>query len=251
MTTPTHKGIRGDNYRIRYAAGARRHRLEDGAVRQAPRITRPVETTEMTLLLGDTAARDAFADWADEYAHDWFNLKLLQREGDVRVVGGAPAITYRQRERTAGSPEWEAALTLEAPALALDPPDGNVWPAYARVLGSGEMSADGIVRRTTIAQGPPVRQGDPAGAALLRTFRLRVLLPAEQLGPWLQWCFFVSVRRFWFPMLDGATQRRLRLHDGLGNLVLRQAARQQGAVFWLSELVAEGWDWDTRAIPDG
>ena len=254
MTSPAHNGILAENYTIRYASGVRRQPLEDGAVRQARRLTRPVETTDMTLLLGETAARDAFAAWADNQSHDWFALTLLHRDGDVRVVGGAVGIVYRQRNAGPGWPAWECTLSVESRPLALDAADtvSEVWPAYARVLGSGEMGVEGIVRRTGVAQGPPVRQGDPTGPAGLRSHRLRALLTADRLLPFLQFCYHAERRGFWFPINGPAgTQQRRRLVDGLGSLAVRQGARVAGNPYWLAELLTEGYEWDTRIMEAG
>ena len=107
------------------------------------------------------------------------------------------------------------------------------------------MGVDGIVRRT---EDSPVRQGDPTGAALLRSHRLRVQLDDNSLTAFLDFCHAALRKPIWWPTGATNTYRRRRLYEGLGSLTVRQAARQAGRVIWLAELVLEGYHNDTRVI---
>ena len=243
---PAHQGILAHNYTIRYAEDTQRDILEDGAVRRTARLTRPEETTDLTLLLGDTAARDAFTAWAQLHAHEWFAMTLLHRRGEVRVVGGAPGITYRQRTRRSGRAQWEAALAVESRPLPVNPPMGQlVWPDYAQVLADDELGVGGIVRRT---ESPPVRQGDPTGRTLPHSYRLRVLLDSEHLAPFLEYCYAAVRQPIWWPTGALNTYQRRRLDEGLGSLTVHQTARQAGRMRWRAELALAGYQGDTRII---
>ena len=120
-----------------------RTEYDDGAVAQRRITTQGVYTRQVTVELGARMAE--FDTWAAAHAHRYFLLRgpwdAVWRQ--VRVVGGAGGITYRQVGTPRSGPRWTAECGLEGPAVAY--PGISIWDAglalgdashvYVRLLG--------------------------------------------------------------------------------------------------------------------
>lgn len=119
-----------------------RTEFDDGAVQQRRIRTQGVYTRQVTVELGARMAE--FDAWATEHAHRYVLLRSLWDDvwRQVRVVGGAGGITYRQVGSSRSGPLWTAECALEGPAVAY--PGISIWNAglalgdashvYVRVL---------------------------------------------------------------------------------------------------------------------
>ena len=104
-----------------------RTEFDDGAVQQRRIYTQGVYTRQVTVELGARMAE--FDTWAAAHAHRYV---LLRGPWDdvwrqVRVVGGAGGITYRQVGSSRSGPLWTAECAIEGPAVAY--PGISIWDA--------------------------------------------------------------------------------------------------------------------------
>ena len=72
----------------------RRTELEDGAVRQVKRVSRPFEVRTITVSVKQSNL-DAFNDWLRTNANDFFNWHDIEDDTvrDARIRGGAGAVS--------------------------------------------------------------------------------------------------------------------------------------------------------------
>ena len=98
---------------ISAAPSVRRTEFDDGAVRQARSVARPIMRTEIEAdILGDRLAE--FQAWAALHASTYFTVATLGLGArGMRVVGGVGGITYEQVRRAGGLARWLARMTLE------------------------------------------------------------------------------------------------------------------------------------------
>ena len=75
-------------------ANVRRTELEDGAVRQVKRVSRPLDVRTITVSVKQSNL-DAFNDWLRAYAHGFFNWHDIEDDTvrDARIRGGAGAVS--------------------------------------------------------------------------------------------------------------------------------------------------------------
>lgn len=118
---------------ISAAPSVRRTEFDDGAVRQARSVARPIMRTEIEVdILGDRLTD--FLAWAALHASAYFTVATLGLgTRGMRVVGGMGGIVYEQVRRTGGRPRWLARMTLE---------DAGTAAAGAPFFGAG---ADALV----------------------------------------------------------------------------------------------------------
>ena len=111
---PAYARLRATGYELSAGTTTTRTEFDDGAVRQARTVTRPV--TRRTVAAEIPGARlPDFRAWAETYAARYFLVTDLvdgQPRG-MRVVGGVGGITYRQISSRPGPARWEASLVLE------------------------------------------------------------------------------------------------------------------------------------------
>ena len=91
-----------------------RTELDDGAVRQARTVTRPVRRQTVTAQIPDARLVE-FQAWAQSHADRYFLFAdaVDSQQRGVRVVNGVAGIVIRQVARAPARPLWEASLTLE------------------------------------------------------------------------------------------------------------------------------------------
>ena len=95
------------------APSVRRTEFDDGAVRQARTVSRPIVRVEIEAdVPGDRFA--AFRTWANLHADTYFTVTALGTgRGRMRVVGGVGGIAYEQVRQGGGTARWLARMTLE------------------------------------------------------------------------------------------------------------------------------------------
>ena len=115
MTTwPATAAIRAE-YGLAAQPDVERTAFEDGSIRQARLYTGAVITREITAEIAG-AGLAAFRAWAAASAHRYFRFPdpTDGRTYNVRVIGGAGGIEYRQ-VTSLGGQVWEARMRLEGP----------------------------------------------------------------------------------------------------------------------------------------
>ena len=95
------------------APSVRRTEFDDGAIRQARTVSRPIVRVEIEAdVPGDRFA--AFRTWANLHADRYFTVTALGTgRGRMRVVGGVGGIAYEQVRQGGGTARWLARMTLE------------------------------------------------------------------------------------------------------------------------------------------
>lgn len=110
---PAYARIQASGYELGAGTTVARTELDDGAVRQARTVTRPITQRTVVAEIPGPRLLD-FRAWAEAHAARYFLARDLDGQSrGMRVVGGVGGITYRQVTRRSGPALWEASLVLE------------------------------------------------------------------------------------------------------------------------------------------
>ena len=112
-TWPHYARQRSDGYELTAGATVRRTEFDDGAIRQAPSVSRA--RARRTVVAEIPGARLAeFRGWIQEFGQRYFvGRDVGGPSRGMRVVGGLGGVAFRQVRKTAGAALWEAQMVLE------------------------------------------------------------------------------------------------------------------------------------------